>query len=360
MRIGILTFHRAHNYGAVLQCYALQSFLCQKGYDVSVIDYNKKELWDYYRWFKKKDLSFAVSSLRKAPKRCIKLLLKWSKTIPRYHGFRRFQTHKLYLCSIDDIWRNPFNLVLIGSDQIWNTEITQGFDPFYWGAFERPLKTKVATYAASLKRIWRDEDCSRALNCLNKLDAISVREASVADTVHGLDSRLTPILVPDPVFLLTSQEWKKIARLPKINDPYVFFYQAVDSEDAFDIAYRIAKEKKKGLVVLSANVNGRNSDECRGSSPEEFIGWILSADLVVTSSFHATAFSIIFKKDFYSIDLNLGEDSRLKDILQLFQLSDRFISSFDGFNSSKTEPFDCQNKIESLQNDAIIFIQSCV
>lgn len=358
MRIGILTFHRAHNYGAALQCYALQSFLCQEGNDVSIIDYNKKELWEYYRWFKKKELSFAVSSLRKAPKRCIKLLLKWSKIIPRYHKFRQFQTHKLHLCSTDNIWQHPFDLILIGSDQIWNTEITHGFDPFYWGAFKRPTKTKVATYAASLKRVWQEEDRTRAINYLNKLDAISVREASVAHTVHELDSRLKPILVPDPVFLLTAQEWKAIARLPRTNYPYVFFYQASDSENAFNIAQQVAKEKNMSLIVLSANVNGRNSDKCRGSSPEEFIGWILNADLVVTSSFHATAFSIIFQKDFYCIDLNSGEDSRLKDILQMFQLSDRSINNFDANSSSKTALFDCQKKIESLQKEAVGFLQS--
>ena len=90
--------------------------------------------------------------------------------------------------------------------------------------------------------------------------------------------------------------------------------------------------------------------ESKSASPAEFVGWILNADLVVTSSFHATAFSILFRKEFYAVDLKAGPDSRLKNVLEKFHLEDHFISSFD--DHQKFPPFDCQEGIGSLRKTA--------
>lgn len=355
-RIGILTFHRAHNYGAALQCYALQEFLCELGYDVKVIDYNNRDLWKGYEWYKKEDIRFALSKPGKVLRRCVKLHIKWYQTIPRYKKFVRFQEHELQLCSTNDISDNPFDLVLIGSDQVWNTDITHGFDIYYWGQFDRPGNTKVATYAASLKKIWKNEDLPLVTQYLKSLNAISVREMDVANKIIEIDSSLNPIVVPDPVFLLSANDWKKMAKAPRIKEPYVLFYQAMDSERVYDIACSIAQLRRKKLVVLSANVNGRNSKESKSSSPAEFVGWIMNADLVVTSSFHATAFSILFRKEFYTVDLKAGPDSRLKNVLAGFHLEDHFIGSFD--ECQEVQPFDCQERIDSLQKTASHYVKA--
>ena len=347
VRIGILTFHRAHNYGAVLQCYALQEFLCKQGYDAKVIDYNNRVLWKGYEWYKKEDVQFVLSKPQKALKRFVKLFIKWYQTTPRYYKFLYFQKHKLQLCPTSEIRNNPFDLVLIGSDQVWNTEITHGFDVYYWGQFERPSKTKIATYAASLKRIWEKEELPLAYKYLKTLDAISVREEDVAKMIGEIDSSFNPIVVPDPVFLLSVADWKKMAKTPRLKKPYVLFYQAMDSERVFEIACDIAQREGKKLVVLSANVNGRNSKESKSASPAEFVGWILNADMVVTSSFHATVFSILFRKEFYAVDLKAGPDSRLKNVLEKFHLENHFISSFE--DCQKFLPFDCHEGIDSLQ-----------
>ncbi len=357
-RIGILTFHRAHNYGAVLQCYAMQCFLQSQGYQANVIDYNKKELWDGYNWYDKEDVRFAFSSFRKIPTRCIKLLIKWFKVIPRYYKFIRFQKRQLELCSTDEITWNPFDLILIGSDQVWNTEITHGFDPFYWGTFERPASTKVASYGASLKRFWDKSDWPIVSELLTRLDAVSVREESVATRIQELGAGIVPVVVPDPVFLLSSKQWDSLAKKPAVKDPYVFFYQARDSEYVYDVAQRIADEKKMKLIVLSANVKGRNSNECRSASPAEFVGWIQNADFIVTSSFHATAFSIIFKKDFCCVDLNLGEDNRLRNTLQRFNLSERYIRSYEDFSSLQVSDFNPHGVLSMLRDSACKFIDA--
>ena len=184
MRIGILTFHRAHNYGAVLQCYALQEYLLQQGHDVHVIDYNRKELWCGYEWrMKSYEKQVVRQNLLKFPIRLFKYLWYNKKIISRYYKFKFFQESELHLADEKTILSHPYDLILIGSDQVWNTEITQGLDPYYWGTFERPPYTKVATYAASMRKEWHSEYLDMIHENLKKLDGISVREKNLIDLI---------------------------------------------------------------------------------------------------------------------------------------------------------------------------------
>lgn len=358
MKIGILTFHRAHNYGAVLQCYALQTFLCNQGHEAKVIDYDSPSLWKFYDWYKPEEVRHAFSHLGKVLKRCVKLIITWYHRIPRYYKFSGFQNKRLNLCPPSEIIHSPFDLVLIGSDQVWNTIITHGFDPYYWGQFTRPVHTKVATYAASLIGEWKKSDLPKIHDYLCSLDAVSVREDSVARTLVALFPGINPVVVPDPVILVSDEEWERLAISPKINEPYIFFYQAMDSEGAYEMARRIARKCGKRLVVLSANVNGRNSNECRNASPLEFVGWIKNADVVVTSSFHATVFSIVFRKVFYCIDLELERDSRLMDLLDRFELKSRLVHSIDDVVLSPEDKYDCHDRIQTYHLTATQYIAS--
>ena len=356
MRIGILTFHRAHNYGAVLQCYALQRFLISLGHDAKVIDYNKKELWAFYNWYRKSEFDMAYRFSWKMPVRVYRLHKRIKPRKDRYNKFVDFQENILKLDSVSSINDAPYDLILIGSDQVWNTTITHGFDPFYWGTFDKPAKTKVATYAASMKKYWTKEEEPIAIENLLRLNAISVREESVGEHVKSIAPQLKVTAVPDPVLLLSEKDWSDIAAEPKIKEKYAFFYQAWNSNDVLNTAKNIAKERGLKLVVLSADVNGPNSDICRSASPQEFIGWIKNADLVLTSSFHALAFSILLNKDFYAINLNVGKDDRLRNLVSLFHLEGRLIN--DETEASALSPFDGKEVLTDLRNTAINYLDS--
>lgn len=355
MKVGILTFHRAHNYGAVLQCYALQEFLCSLGYDASVIDYNNRDLWEGYNWFKSYEVSFCFQKWNKIPNRTIKLLSKWYKALPRFYKFRHFQNKQLKLVPTTDIQTKPFDIIFIGSDQVWNLDITHGFDEYYWGQFPHPKETKIATYGASLKKYWETAETAEAINNIRSLHAVSTREPELASYIKTIDDSLNPVAVPDPVFLLPKEVWSDIATKPRIHqEPYVLFYQAMDNENVYDVAVEIARRENKRLVVLSANVNGRNSSISRSASPVDFIGWIKYADLVVTSSFHATAFSIIFQKPFYCVNLQMGHDSRLLDVLKSFGLTERWINTAD--DCSELKVFDPTKCLKEMQDVATNYI----
>ena len=327
MRIGILTFHRAHNYGAVLQCYALQQYLKAQGHEVYVIDYNNKHLWADYSWRDRNSEKEMRENIFKFPVRLLHYLKIKRREIIRYCKFVIFQEHILALANIESIYKRPYDLILIGSDQVWNTNITMGLDPYYWGVFDRPSSTKVATYAASLRALWEEKDYKFIHHALQMLDGISVRESAVGQYVKNLFPDLMVSCVPDPVFLLPAHQWLSFAKIPAYKKPYAFFYQAERSEVVYNTACEISSKFGLPLIVLSADARARNSKECHSASPQEFIGWIQNADLVITSSFHALAFSIIFQKDFYAINLNKGKDERLNSILSLFGLEERLVDN---------------------------------
>lgn len=354
MRIGILTFHRAHNYGAVLQCYALQQYLMGLGHDAFVIDYNKKELWEGYNWRDRYYESLIRRISLKMPIRLFRYVKRKRKPFLRYRKFQNFQEHILRLSPVESILKDPYDLILIGSDQVWNTEITHGFDPYYWGAFDHPATTKIATYAASLRAIWKKEDHDKVFRYLKNLDGISVRENATKEYLHDIFPQLNVSFVPDPVLLLSPSQWEEIAVKPKVKKPYAFFYQAEAQDRIYEIARKIAEDNGLRILTLSADVNSVNSIECHTASPQEFLGWILNANLVITSSFHGLAFSILFQKDFYAINLNLGKDSRLSNLIRYFKLENRLID--DETQCVPLVPFCNEQGSNELKGAAINYI----
>lgn len=319
MRIGILTFHRAHNYGAVLQCYALQEVLKSMGHEVSVIDYQSKTLlncykvFDYHR-FCKKNLAKVIKEIR--------LLSARRK---RSNGFNLFISRCLNTVPVESIMETPFDFIIVGSDQVWNFNLTKGFDNYYWGLFKHPTSTKLLSYAASMEEIWSKEDEPKLRSCLNNFSAISVREESLKLKLSTICTDKEITMVVDPTLLIDTVVWDRIAKKPSIAEPYLLLYQVRNNQKCHDIATKIAKEKGLRLIALSAAVNKLNSKEAVGASPEEFLGWFKYASFVVCASFHGTVFSLVFQRPFYSIRLNDGKDSRVLNLMEKTGTLDKFI-----------------------------------
>lgn len=225
MRIGILTFHRAHNYGAVLQCYALQQYLVNQGHSVSVIDYEPQEFRDFYNWCKPDFLKV------RNPIELIRRLTILNRRRQRYASFRKFISLKLNLCPIGEIFSNPFDLVIVGSDQVWNC--INGIDPFYWGAIKFPIQTTVASYAASMPDKIDKELSPRLKTLLDNFKYISVRETLLQTNLINLTGRNDIYQVVDPTLLLDTAEWAKIASSDrKIRQPYLLLYLVQYSKEA--------------------------------------------------------------------------------------------------------------------------------
>lgn len=351
MRIGILTFHCAHNYGAVLQCYALQEFLTKKGHDVNVIDYRPKVITEVYKWFKKeriirKNLFSALKEL---------MLLPWKKR--RYDQFRNFINCKLNLVPVGTITQKPFDVIIVGSDQVWNFNLTNGFDEYYWGNFPHPKNTLIISYAASMQDDWPEELSLRIKQNLENFSQISVRETSLATKLKEVSGGRNIFQVVDPTLLLNREDWDALAKVPKVTKPYLLLFQVeTQNEKVERIAEEMAKRKNLPIVRLSTLVSWETSHMVKNTSPEEFVSLFKNASFVVCSSFHGTVFSLIFNRPFVSVRMGVGKDNRVDNLLRQLGLTDHFV---DVLNTDSDYTYNSVSEgLKALKENSVDFITS--
>lgn len=352
MRIGILTFHAAHNYGAVLQCYSLQEYLKSLGHDVYVIDYQNDRMLAVYKRFRVERI------LRKNPIHMVNSLLNeislFRRRKKRYSAFHKFIAEKLNLTSVETIERFPFDIIFIGSDQVWNYKLTYGFDSYYWGDFKRPSHTRLASYAASMQDRWPESKDEIIKSKLKNFDFISVRESSLAKKLQTLSPNKRVYHVVDPTLLLSVSIWNRIATHPNIESPYVLFYQVDVNPLAREIAKIIAEREGLKLFVISANIQDENDDFAASVSPADFVGLVKCSRMVVSASFHATVFSILLKKDFYSIKTH-GKNARINSLLSSLGLGSRTVESVP----ERIESVDYSLvNIENIKKESVRFLNN--
>lgn len=362
MKIGILTFHCAHNYGAVLQCYALQKTLMLMGYEVDVIDYRPFFLLSSYDIFNTNRL-ISKNPIRFV-KNCIREILILPKRIKRYYNFDSFIKKKLHLSSlrisIEKYIPDVYDVYIMGSDQIWNPRITKGFHAPYFAFFPFPKRNRrYISYAASMevdKLNDIDKDYFRRALC--NFDMLSVREERSISLLQPLSDRKIS-LVLDPTLLVKSELWDSIAVKPKIKEKYVVVYQVRTDENTMRIAKDIAQQIGGKVVKLVAFVDyfiRQNDHQC--ASPEEFLGWIKYSSCVVSTSFHGTAFSIIFNKPFYTLRLEDGWDTRSRSLLENLGLSNRLLLKSATPVFERIDYSDVNRKLEKMRFESKEFLKS--
>lgn len=321
MKVGILTFHTATNYGAVLQCYALQTALEKCGYTVEVINYQN----DFFRRFYS-PFYMEKKNLRKFAY----MLYAYNSKRKRNESFKEFRNQYLHLSQsytpkdIENADTN-YDAIIVGSDQVWNLDLTKD-DQTYLLNFVQ--KAKRFSYAASfgkdslqeaLKPVYEKE--------LSQYKYITVRESSGISIVEELCS-VNTTLVPDPTLLLSSNEWDKIASLKECpKEKYICVYK-INVSQCYEAAQQLSKKTGYPVVVLKPDKTCPSSfSKKEFASPEEFVGLIKNAEYVVTDSFHGTAFSIIYKKKFFSfLDRRANnKNNRIIDILTRFDLIERIV-----------------------------------
>lgn len=339
LRIGIVTFHNALNYGALLQTYALQKSLTNMGYEAIVIDYSnphinkirKKPYWkDYRNPFKyyNDKLVYNVENLKE-------------KKLNDFSNIKINKTKQADRTNISEIAAD-LDIVFTGSDQVWNDDITR-FDDTYYLDFV-PAK-KRCSYAASIgKEIISEENIPRMKKLLSGYRAISVRESTAQ---KALESQLGiySVRVLDPTLLLSEKHYRKIAKKSS-EKSYILLYMLLYSESLVCSAKKMAKEK--GLPVICINSSGKRIKgviDYSDAGIEEWLGLFINADFIFTNSFHGTAFSINFNIPF-NVELppaRIKAGSRIIDILKLFNLENQVIEN--RIIKSKPINYESVNKI---------------
>lgn len=353
MRIGILTFHAAHNYGAVLQCFALQEYLRSRGADVEIIDYRNKKMLDIYKplCFKlcrRKNVLFTLEKL-------FNMLIGYREKRKRYENFEKFINHFINFVPVSTINVKPYDVIIVGSDQVWNVKLTFGYDRYYWGLFQRPSQTKLVSYAASMIDVNELENEQYAMDLLKSFDRISVREPNIMAYLKKKNPKLSVQTVVDPTMLLDKEKWNEIAVKPPFNEEYILLYQVNPSPEAEKLAQKVSAKTGIKVVNLSSEFSRKNTRLCRCSGPAEFVGLFKYASFVVAASFHGTVFSLLFNKPFLSVKMNNKRDMRPMSLLESLDMLDHFVSYDEDFNLECLSEMD-EGKFENITMSSKSFI----
>lgn len=335
MEIKIITCHDVYNYGASLQAYALQSFLSDRGHDVKIIDYKPDYISFPYKFSMFVHPDSPVKKYTDKSKLllyiyAIKRFFWYLPTLERKRTFNRFTNSYLTLTHKYGNIKELFNDIpnadcyIVGSDQVWNSiTMLNGKDPAFYLQFVPSDKKKIS-YAASFGANSISEDNkSNICQWLSYLNAISVREKSGVDVLRSLGIQSTHVC--DPVFLLNENEWRNKLNIKKTFDRYVLIYNLTTVnkcliEDAVHVA------KHFGLKIYSVSpISIKYADRSfKNVGPREFIELIFNAEYVFTNSFHATAFSIISKREFCTYNYHSkSNSSRMFSVLKEFDLLER-------------------------------------
>ncbi|MBQ7156316.1 MAG: polysaccharide pyruvyl transferase family protein [Bacteroidaceae bacterium] len=332
MKIRTITCHKVVNYGASLQALALQTYLTQAGHDVKIIDYTPayNKLYDIWSISPKSHLYKLAQYFYVVKALCaFKSYLQMRPTRGRHKAFADFTDKYLKLTenygSYAELVSNPpeADAYVCGSDQIWRTNLNNGKDPAFYLQFGDD-KVRRVSYAASFGVPYVTDGMDYLIRLfLSKFDAVSVREASGIDILHGLGVEAT--LVCDPVFLLSKEEWLKLLGVKerKIAEPYILVYDLnrnIMHKDKKDFVTKYAKEHNLRMVAINDMGNTGFVDvNVNDGGPVDFVNLIAHADFVVSDSFHATAFSCIMHTPF-KVFYDSPQSVRIKDYLDIVGL----------------------------------------
>lgn len=369
MRIALITVFYNANYGAVLQAYALSKTIQEiSKRECYLVDYRRQKIINMFRFsIFDIDVYGNRSITKNSIKRTIKQLINPMGTIVRFKKFEEFRNKYMNISPKtyyrrDDIDLPDTSTVFLGSDQIWNPDITQGFDDVYFGRMADNNKF-IVSYAASLGRIkFNKQEREELKELLNNVDVISVREEEGAEIVRALTNRPV-ICVPDPTILLDREHWEWLALHNKTeSSKYVLVYMLSYNKKVIDLAYKISHFLNCKIILFDSGslkrIKGMKQKKHYG--PRQFLKYVLDAEYIVTNSFHGTVFSVIFNKQFFTIP-HETRGSRMIDFCRKLGLEDRIAYGNRTINLSDIEKYIdydiVQPKLKELKQVGLDYIK---
>lgn len=355
IRTATITFHKAVNYGAILQTYALQRSILKLGVDNNIIDYDCKLISNEYKLVNTKSI-----------KSFIKSLIAFRIYYYKKDKFKSFIKKYIILTNpvTKDIlkseeFNNKYDFFITGSDQVWNYEITN-LDDAYFLNFVKD-ESKIKSYAASFGISYIPNNLiSKYKNYLKRFSSILVREKTGVELTKKLIDKKVNVVI-DPVLLLDKNEWNEIVfktKFDDIKDKYILVYMETPYIKLFaenlSAKYKIPIFNIADLILKKKNKIGNTESKL---GPEEFVNAIKNAKFVVTGSFHAVVFSIIYNKEFFINNVDKTKEnrsSRQKDLLDLLEIKDREIFNHDDdANFSLIDWNNVNKKLEIERNKSL-------
>ncbi len=353
MKVGILTLPLHTNYGGILQAYALQTVLESIGHEAVVMDrspYKKLSLLQKIQLYprriiwklKRNEDIFVEESYNKA----YPIVSKFTQPfIEKY-------IHRLEINNLYTLPKNSFDAIVVGSDQVWR--------PMYYGKIENAYLEFASTW--NIKRLsyapsfgtaeweYNKEQTEKCGRLLSKFDAVSARETSgvkLCKEHFGIDA----MHVLDPTFLLDANDYMQIVNNSGIgrSNGTLLNYILDDTCEKNSLIDKVAAEKALIPFRVNSKIESVSAPlEERIQPPvEQWLRGFYDADFVVTDSFHACVFSIIFNKPFLVVGNKARGLARFESLLEMFDLKDRLVSAVEDLDIENLNNFDW-NKVNSI------------
>ncbi len=309
MKVNILTFHYANNYGAVLQCYGLSSTLINLGYEVEIINLRPKT---DDQSFKQKISNYILSR---------QFVIFNSKYLPSFtKEFNSFEDLSSYNFEAD--------IYIVGSDQVWNLDITKEKFLAYFFEFLKEDQFRIS-YAASFGNSnwdWSSET-NRVKNSLLKFNAVGIREEQGVKIARDtFEIQATQVL--DPTLLLNSSDYNKLVSSSKIGIDRIVTYKFNKPKEWYSTLFKLQDLTNYRVICLNDNKLIRGLKFSYFTSVNNWLAAIKNSSLVITDSFHCMVFAIIFKKQFIAMPANAKRTSRMLSLLKQLGLESRYLTDF--------------------------------
>ncbi len=342
MKIGIMTFHWATNYGAVMQAYALSEYLTRNGADVRIIDYYP------YRLKTNKLNAFRTRHLSHVPQR-----LRTVEKEKNIEAFRRkYLRRTKYYSSNRKLQKEnfAFDCFICGSDQIWNESFLSGGErkkTYSYLLNFAPANKIIASYAASFGVTKYKENLKKHLKkYLKRFDFVSVRENSGLDILNGIGIN-NACVVPDPTLLLKKSDYEKLLSENIYTEKYTFVYLLH------------GKMNNAADVIEYSQQQGNKTIKCGNVGIEDWLTRIYYAEHVITNSFHGIVFAIIFQKPFTAILIKgSGMNDRISTLLDTVGLTNQIYRGDTAVFNNKIDWDMVSHKLEQYREIGYDYIKN--
>ena len=358
-RIGIMTIHTTYNYGAVLQAYATQAFFNNKGYDAELINYTNPHIQEMLKLSYKQDGQWTGY---------VKTFIR-NTLFGRLHYYKKGFSHIDEVCRFSkrfetaaDLKNANYDVMVAGSDQLWNPLISGRMDPLFFLQFGEATK-RISVASSIGSYMLNDSEKEEVKRYLQDFDHISVRETFAKDQLQPLTNKPIKVLM-DPTLLLTREFWiKNIISRSQYKDKkerYIVTYFAGGNKGTHR---KIIAEYAKMLnlpvwTIQYSNYTWKESSKkILGATMEDFVALIANADLVITDSFHGVAFSLNMGTNFVALT-NTANPVRVKSLLEQLEIADRIDMPTVSYKPINYE--EVTTKLQILQKDSIDWVINAV
>lgn len=332
-KIGLITFHNSYNCGSMMQTYALQFYINNFMDDLSceVIDFSNEGQQTLYSVL--------------PPNNNIKNFIKRLILIPHrtriacnfesYEAFKDsfFPLSKDKFSRMEELNDNNYDIVITGSDQVWNITIEDGDDAYFLPWVKKARKVAYSPSFGSRSIQKNASNVKKYRDYLNDFDYLSIRENNGQKWIKELIDKTVPVLI-DPTLLLNKECYDKIASEDlKLPSKYIFYYSPGYSRDINKLVQKISDKYSLPVIAFNSKtyyVKGMNYTKFKLpeiENPSTYLQLIKNAELIITTSFHGTIFSSIYGKKFWTIKNGgmYGEDDRVLTLMNKLDLEDRLI-----------------------------------